>query len=135
MAKAKKKKSAKAKVKKVARKAAKKTKSAAKRTAKKTKRVATKAKRAVSKKATKRPAAKKAKAVKRAAPRAKKTKDVIGEGNYTASRNFDKAETSYIRDHRSQIAEGAKEAERAMEGPEREELEQADEESRSHAAE
>lgn len=127
--------------KKKARKAAKPAKSkrpAAK--AKKTKN-AKKAKKAVVRKApkrkaakkTKRPVAKKAskKAAKRPAAKARKakTKDVIGEGNYTASRNFRNEETSFIRNNREEIARKAKEAERALDGPEGDELRRADEES------
>lgn len=88
-------------------------------------------------KKTKRPAAKKAaaKSAKRPAKKARKakaksrTKDVIGEGNYTASRNFRNEETSFIRNNRAEIAAKAKEAERALEGPEGDELRRADEES------
>lgn len=127
--------------KKKARKAAKPAKSkrpAAK--AKKTKN-AKKAKKAVVRKAPKRKAAKKAKrpvakkaaqkAAKRPAAKARKAKtgEVIGEGNYTASRNFRNEETSFIRNNREEIARKAKEAERALDGPEGDELRRADEES------
>jgi hypothetical protein len=81
--------------------------------------------RAAAKKA-KRPAAKKA--AKKASKRPK-SKDVIGEGNYTASRNFRKEETSFIRNNRAEIAAKAKEAEAALAGPEGDELRRADEES------
>ena len=95
---------------------------------------AKKAKKAVVRKAPKRSAAKKAKqpAAKKTAKKAKKrpkSKDVIGEGNYTASRNFRKEETSFIRNNRGEIAAKAKEAEAALEGPEGDELRRADEES------
>jgi hypothetical protein len=73
----------------------------------------------------KRPAAKKAKAKKKRP--ARKSKDVIGEGNYTASRNFRNEETSFIRNNRAEIAAKAKEAEAALEGPEGAELRRADE--------
>ena len=122
-----------AKKKKKARKAVKAAK--AKRPAAKAKK-SKKAKKAVVRKAPKRKAAKKAKRpvakkAKRPAAKARKakTKDVIGEGNYTASRNFRKEETSFIRNNREEIARKAKEAERALEGPEGEELRRADEES------
>jgi hypothetical protein len=103
-----------------------------------------KAKKAVVRKAPKRKPAKKAKrpvakktakkvAAKRPAKKARKTKaktkDVIGEGNYTASRNFRNEETSFIRNNREEIARKAKEAERALDGPEGDELRRADEES------
>ena len=127
--------------KKKARKAAKPAKSkrpAAK--AKKTKN-AKKAKKAVVRKAPKRKTAKKAKrpvakkaaqkAAKRPAAKARKAKtgEVIGEGNYTASRNFRNEETAFIRNNREEIARKAKEAERALDGPEGDELRRADEES------
>ena len=124
--------------KKKARKAAKPAKS--KRPAAKAKK-SKKAKKAVVRKApkrkaakkTKRPVAKKAskKAAKRPAAKARKakTKDVIGEGNYTASRNFRNEETSFIRNNREEIARKAKEAERALDGPEGDELRRADAES------
>jgi hypothetical protein len=101
---------------------------------KKTKKaVARKAPKRKAVKTAKRPAAKKAakKAPKRPAAKARKakTKDVIGEGNYTASRNFRNEETSFIRNNRAEIAAKAKEAERALEGPEGDDLRRADEES------
>jgi hypothetical protein len=104
-------------------KAAKAKRKPAAKKAKKTRKAAqakkkTPAKRAVAKKA-KRPAAKKAKKAKR------KTKDVIGEGNYTAARNFRKAETGFIDRNRATIARKAKEAEAAIDGPQGAELEQA----------
>ena len=91
-----------------------------------------KAKRVVAKKAQ-RPAAKKAKPAKR---RTKpKTKDVIGEGNYTAARNFRKKETAFIDNNRDTIARKAKEAEAALDGPEGAALERAREETAAHAKE
>ena len=121
------------KKKKKARKAAK----AAKRTATRAKKgkKAKKAKRAVVRKAPKRKPAKKAKrpaakkAAKRPAKKARKSRDVVGEGNYTASRNFRENETSFIRNNRGEIAAKAREAEAALEGPEGAELRHADEES------
>ena len=94
----------------------------------KAKRPAAKAKKSKKAKKAKRPVAKKAKRPAAKARKAK-TKDVIGEGNYTASRNFRKEETSFIRNNREEIARKAKEAERALEGPEGDELRRADEES------
>lgn len=97
-----------------------------------------KAKKAAVRKAPKRKAAKRAKrpvakktAAKRPAKKARKTKtkDVIGEGNYTASRNFRNEETAFIRNNRAEIAAKAKEAERALEGPEGDALRRADAES------
>jgi len=122
------------------RKAAKATKSKrpAARKAKKSK----KAKKAVKtrKAAKRRPAAKKAKrpaakAKKRTAPRARKTKDVIGEGNYTAAREFRRDEEAFVRANRSRIPEMGKDAERALEGPEGDELRAAEQEARAHGHE
>ena len=110
-------KSAKAAKRKPAAKKAKKAKKTKIAKAKK-KKAPAKARRAVAKKA-KRPAAKKAKKAKR------KSKDVIGEGNYTAARNFREKETSFIDNNRDTIARKAKEAEAAIDGPEGAELEAA----------
>lgn len=103
---------------------------------KKTKKTKT-AKRAAVRKAPKRKTAKKAKrpaakAAKRPARKASKTKDVIGEGNYTAAREFRKDEEAFVRANRSRIPEMGKEAERALEGPEGDDLRQAEEEARAH---
>ncbi len=103
---------------------------------KKTKKTKT-AKRAAVRKAPKRKTAKKAKrpaakAAKRPARKARKTKDVIGEGNYTAAREFRKDEEAFVRANRSRIPEMGKEAERALEGPEGDDLRQAEEEARAH---
>ena len=140
MAKAKKKKSAKKTVRKAASKAGKTVRKAAKRVAKSAKRVVKKAKKAVkrvvakaSRATAKRPAKKKA--VKRAAPKARKSRDVIGEGNYTASRNFRREEETFVRANKSRIPEMGKEAEAALEGSEGPELERAEDEARSHARE
>ena len=107
-------------------KVAKKAKKAKKAVKAKKKAAPVKAKRVAAKKA-KRPAAKKAAKAKR------KTKDVLGEGNYTAARNFRKAETDYIDDHRATISHKAKEAEAAIDGPEGAELEEARVETAAHA--
>jgi hypothetical protein len=64
-----------------------------------------------------------------------KTKDVIGEGNYTAARNFRKKETAFIDNNRETIARKAKEAEAAIDGPEGAELERAREETAAHGRE
>lgn len=74
-------------------------------------------------------------AAKRVVSPKKKKKDVIGEGNYTAARNFRKEETSFIDNNRDVIARKAKEAEAAIDGPEGAELEQAREETGSRGKE
>jgi len=127
---------------------------AAKRAKKKSKKAKkTKAKRAVAKKArpgkTKARKAKKApaKAAKRAkakapAKKAKKgkakakaapRKEVFGEGNYTAAREFREEQTNFVKKNHSRIAKLGKDAEKALEGPEGDELRAAEEEAKSHA--
>lgn len=113
--------------------------------AKSKKRVAAKTRRPASKarKAAKRPAKRsKAKAAKRApAKKAKKAratskgrrKEVFGEGNYTASREFDKEQASFVKKNKSRIAKLGKEAEAALEGPQGDELREAEKEARGHS--
>ncbi|HEY1638023.1 MAG TPA: hypothetical protein VGF62_05830 [Rhizomicrobium sp.] len=57
-----------------------------------------------------------------------------GEGSYTASRHFRKAETDFIRRNRDRIGRLGKEAEAALEGPEGDRLRSAELEARSHSA-
>jgi hypothetical protein len=85
----------------------------------------TAARKSVAKKAT-------AKRTTRRAPRATR-KEVFGEGNYTASREFRDQETAFVRRNRNKIEAMGEEAEAALEGDEGEELEQAEEEARSHS--
>jgi hypothetical protein len=95
-----------------------------------------KAKKHPVKKAAKRPVARKAKkaAVKKPAKKAaRKSRDVQGEGNYSASRRFRKAETDFIKRNKSRIPEMGKAAEAALEGPEGNELRAAEEAARAHA--
>jgi hypothetical protein len=106
----------------------KKAKTTASKSRKKAKKAPAKATRAVAKKA-KRPAAKKAKRS------ARKTKDVIGEGNYTASRNFRKTETAFVKKNRKKIPAMAKAAEAALEGPQGAELEAARKETAARGQE
>lgn len=101
---------------------------------------AKKAKKAVVRKASKRAVAKKAKrpavkAKKRPAKKARKakTRDVIGEGNYTAAREFRKDEEAFVRANRSRIPQMGQDAEAALDGPEGGELRRAEDEARAHA--
>ncbi len=55
-----------------------------------------------------------------------------GEGNRTAARRYNQATEEYGRSGRVDAA--AKAAEKALEGPEREELERAEEEGKAHAS-
>ncbi|MGN6514262.1 MAG: hypothetical protein ACTHLR_00295 [Rhizomicrobium sp.] len=110
---------------------AKKRKLAAKRSVRK----AAKSKKSKPAKKAKRPAAKAARrtAAKRPARKTRKTRDVTGEGNYTAAREFRKDEENFVRANKARIPEMGKEAERALEGSEGASLRQAEEEARSHA--
>jgi len=90
----------------------------AKKTARKAaKRRAKKAKKTAAKKAP----AKKAGALARAAATIKKAfsrpKKAIGEGDYAASRRFDKDEASFVKKNKAGIPAMGKEAETALDGP------------------
>lgn len=86
-------------------------------------------KRAPAKKA-KRPTAK---VKKRPAKKTRKVKDIIGEGNYTAAREFRKDEEAFVRANRGRLPQMGREAEVALDGPEGDELRQAEDEARAHA--
>ncbi len=60
-------------------------------------------------------------------------KDVMGEGNYTASRNFRKEETAFVQRNKKRIPQMGKEAEAALDGPQGDELRSAEREAASHA--
>ncbi|HEX3666780.1 MAG TPA: hypothetical protein VHU23_16260 [Rhizomicrobium sp.] len=60
-------------------------------------------------------------------------KEVFGEGNYTASREFRDAQTGFVRRNRNEIESMGEKAEAALEGDEGEELEEAEDEARSHS--
>jgi hypothetical protein len=60
---------------------------------------------------------------------------VIGEGNYTAAREFRKDEENFVRANKARIPEMGREAERALDGNEGPSLRAAEEEARSHAHE
>jgi len=59
-------------------------------------------------------------------------KELHGEGNYDAAREYDDAVTKHAKDEDKVKAE-ARDAKEALDGPEREELEKAEAEGRSHA--
>src|SRR5262249_10994141 len=101
------------------------TKRAAAASSRKTKSKA--AKRAAPKKAAK----KRAKPAKKAAP--KKKKQVMGEGNYEASRKFLKDEAGFVKRHKADIPQMGKDAEAAMDGAQGAELRAAEDEARSHS--
>ncbi|HWU56535.1 MAG TPA: hypothetical protein VN175_13590 [Rhizomicrobium sp.] len=94
-----------------AKKKAVKAKKTSRKTAKKPKKAAArKSVKAAARKAT----AKKAKA----APKKKAKRKTIGEGNYAASRRFDKDEVAFVKKNKARIPAMGKEAEKALEGPE-----------------
>ena len=129
MAKAKKSKAKKSKAKKSKAKKSK-TKKTVKRAAAASSRKAKKskpAKRATSKKAAK----KTARPAKKAAPKPKK--QVMGEGDYAASRKFLKDEAKFVKRHKAEIPQMGKDAEAAMDGPQGAELRAAEDEARNHS--
>lgn len=77
------------------------------------------------------------KAVKVRAKTAKKTARAsreYGEGNYKASRRFRAAEERFVKANRKRIPAMGKAAERALQGPEGNELKGAEAQAASHAA-
>ena len=89
-----------------------KARKASKKAAKKPKKAAA---RKSSKAAARKTPAKKAKA----APKKKAAKrKTIGEGDYAASRRFDKDEASFVKKNKASIPAMGKEAEKALDGPE-----------------
>lgn len=129
MAKAKKSKAKKAKAKKSKAKKSKaksKTKKSVKRAAAASSR---KAKKSKAKRAAPKKAAKKSKAVKKAAPK----KQAMGEGDYQASRKFQKDEAKFVKRHSAEIPQMGKAAEVAMDGPQGAELRAAEEEARNRS--
>ena len=132
MAKAKKSKAKKAKKAKAkpskAKKSVKRRAAASSRKAKKSKA----AKRAAPKKAAaKKPAKKSAQAPKKAAP--KKKKQVMGEGDYQASRKFLNDEAKFVKRHKAEIPQMGKAAEASLDGPQGGELRAAEEEAKGHS--
>jgi len=58
---------------------------------------------------------------------------IEGEGSYEATRRFDKAEEKFVHDKKSEIPGLAKDAEKALDGPEGDELRKAEETAKSKA--
>ena len=83
------------------------------------------------KKAAKRPA-KKAKAAakkvpaRKAKPAPKKKKQIVGEGDYAASRAFLKDQSGFVEKNKAAIPAMGKSAEKALEGPEGDSLREAE---------
>ena len=92
-------------------------KSKAKKAAKRPAKIAKKAARKTVKAAAKKAPAKKAVAAKKKAP-AKKKKQVVGEGDYAASKSFDKDQSSFVAKNKADIPAMGLAAEKALDGPE-----------------
>jgi len=86
---------------------------------------AVKAKKTPAKK-SKAKAAKKAPAKKAKKPAPKKKKQVVGEGDYAASRKFDKDEAAFVARNKAKIPALGQEAEKALDGPEGDALREAE---------
>jgi hypothetical protein len=68
-------------------------------------------------------------------PRGRQSGDVLGEGNYTASREFRRQETGFVQRNKDRIAERGEQAAEALERSEgSSELRQAEETARAHSA-
>ena len=67
--------------------------------------------------------------------KSKRDSDVKGEGNYTATRNFDRAQEKFVQTHKKSIPEMGEKAKEALDGPEGKELRDAEKaaKDRSHA--
>ena len=64
----------------------------------------------------------------------KSASNEFGEGNYKASRRYDKAQEDFVHAHKSEIPAMARQAEKDLEGPEGAELKAAEQEGKGHAA-
>lgn len=60
-------------------------------------------------------------------------KEQLGEGNYTAGREFNRDQGDFIENNPQRIKDKAREAAEAVDGPEADDLERAEAEGRSHA--
>ena len=114
-------------------------KSKAKKASKKNKKTARAAKAKVKARKSKKPARKAAKksVAKKAAPKkaAAKKAPVVGEGDYAASRSFDKAQAGFVKRNETKIPAMGKEAEAALEGPEGASLRAAEDDARARSRE
>jgi hypothetical protein len=59
--------------------------------------------------------------------------DVKGEGNYSASRRFDTEEAKFVERNKQKIPQMGKDAEKALDGPEGDELRKAEDRARAHS--
>lgn len=83
--------------------------------------------------AAKKKTATKKKAVKKTTAPKRKSSALEGEGSYTATRNFDKAQESFVKANRGKIAKLGKDAEKALEGPEGKSLRAAEKKAKAKA--
>ncbi len=126
----------KTKSRKTAGKARKRRSSAAHRTVKaKSGKTARKTQRRAALKKTGRKRALTARSAKKTARKTRAPKEIFGEGNYTATRNFDKAERAFVERNKSRIPAMAKDAEKALEGSQGNELREAEAEAASRSRE
>jgi hypothetical protein len=108
----------------------------------------TKTRKAVRSRATKSPARKKAArkaaprktpprkaatAKSRRTPRRKPAREIFGEGNYTASREFREDQTGFVRRNKNRIRAMGEQAEAALDGKEGADLEAAEDRARSRS--
>jgi hypothetical protein len=61
-------------------------------------------------------------------------KEVFGEGNYTASREFRSEQTGFVRRNKNRIRQMGEEAAKTFDGSEGNDLRQAEDMIRSHSA-
>jgi len=99
----------------------------------KAKRAKKAAKPAKAKKAVKAKKVVKAAKKKSAKKHAKRSSPLEGEGSYTAARNYDEEQREFVAENKGKIGKMAKDAEAALEGPEGDDLRDAEAEGRSHA--
>ena len=104
----------------------------AKKTVKKnTKKTAGKTGKKSSGRAAAQPAARKP--AKKTAKKATKKKQIVGEGDYQASRTFLKDQSSFVKKNKSSIPDMGRDAGRALEGPEGDALREAEAEAASRS--
>ena len=68
-------------------------------------------------------------------PAPKKKKQIVGEGDYQASRRFLKDQGDFVAKNESRISQMGKDAARALDGPEGESLRDAEEKARARSRE
>jgi hypothetical protein len=73
------------------------------------------------------------KATKKKAPAKRRASALEGEGSYTATRNFDKAQQAFVKKNKGRIGKLGKNAEKALEGPEGKSLRAAEKKAKAKA--